>query len=377
MALLNRLSLPQNFTDQVSGKMLTAPVPEFFFDKLLNLAGVRSSLEDLTPADMSISPERGPSAGGAQPAPLADLQLMLNDQSGQSEVFMVSTDCMPAPGVGQTVRFLRPSFTGNSYTIAARRTASGTQISTTPLNLGTESTYLTCERLNGPHDGTAIAPYGIDRRDSKRSVVSLVGLAAQAMAYDRAKLVDTIHVAAVDAIIASTGGTYVVPGRGRRTLNTQLTSPGSGEMDLETLLRAKRTLKNRSVPTFNGKYMAVLRTEQAAQLQLDNDYRELAKTGQSDQSKNPLYGKGFIGEVANIMIYESSTLTQDTSTVSGNTINQGIMLGREVFGYGIAEPVNVAFSTADNYGNQSLIIWQSEEAFGILNNTYGVGLLSD
>jgi hypothetical protein len=382
MPQINRLTLPQNFTDQVSRKMLRAAVPEFFWNKYLDLASVQFNIEALKGSDLALAPDRAPSDGGEAPAPLDTLQLMLNDRSGQSGGILVSDDVMAAPGVGQTVRFLRPVFAGGGYTLALRRTSSGQQISTTPINISTESAYLTCERLNGPYDtvNSRVAPYAIDRRDSKRAIFSLVKLAAQALKYDRAAFVDAVFNALVDAIVASTissASNWVIPGRGRKTTKAQMAGPGDSEMDLETVLRAIRTLAVRNVPKLsNGKYMCVLRPEAAAQLKLDNDFRELAKLGQSDQSKNPLFSS-FVGDIGSAMIFESNTLTQDTSTVANNTINQGIMFGAEIFGYGVGEDVNIADSTVDNFGNQSLFIWQSEEAFGVLNNSFGVGLLSD
>lgn len=387
---INRLTLPANFHDSVSRRMLTAPIPEFFWNKYLNLASTQANIEAISAAQMGITPDRSPPEQGAPAAELAQLQLVLNDDSGQSGGILVSDD-LSADGSGHTVRFQRPVFSGGSYTVAARRTPSGFQISTTPIDLTTESTSLTLERLSGPYDtvNSRVAPYAIDRRDAKRSIISLTKLAAQALAYDRAKLVDSILNSACDTVVAATltaarGGVgasyvnFVIPGEGRKTAKAEMTAPGSSPMDLETLLRAENVLDNRGAPRLaNGKRMVVLRTEAAKQLLLDPDFREYAKLGQSEpQSKNPLFNS-LAAVTPTMMIYRSSTLTQDTSTVSGNTINQGIMFGLEIFGYGVGEEVNVPASTSDNYGNQALFIWQSMEAFGIMNTDYGIGLLSD
>lgn len=378
---LSRLTLPANFQDQISRRMLTAPVPEFFWNRLLDLASTQFDLQSVPASAMGLSPDRAPVDQGASVADIAQLQLMVNDNSGQAAVWLVS-DELAADGQGHTIRFNRPVFSGAGYSISARRTAAGQQISTTPIDLSMESTYLTLERLNGPYDSanTRIAPYAIDRRDSKRSIFSLAQLAAQNLKYDRAKLTDSVVNALVDAITASTINSSlnaVFPGRGRKTAKAQLLAPGDAEMDLETLLRAERTLVNRNVRRLpNGKYMAVLTPQQAMQLLLDADFREYAKTGQSPDSKNPLF-QSQVFELPSISIYRSTTLTVDTSTVAGNSIQQGVMLGAEALGYGRGEDVNVATSSADNFGNQALFIWQSMEAFGVLNNSYGVGVFSD
>jgi hypothetical protein len=313
---ISRLTLPANFQDGVGRRMLTTPIPEFFWDRYLKLARVQKSLEDVSAAEMGISPDRSPSDSGAPPAELASLQLMLNDNSGQAGGILVS-DELEAIGTGHSIRFLRPVFSGGGYTISARRTAAGQEISTTPIDLSAESTSITLERLNGPYDtaNSRLAPYAIDRRDSKRSIISLTKLASQAMAFDRAKLIDSIFNTMVDAVIAAiltaarggVGASFVnFVMSGGKTAKAQMLAPGSTKMDLATLLRAERVLDVRGTPRLpNGKRMVVLRPEAAEQLMLDPDFRELCKVGQGEPgSKNPLFAS-LVGVTPTLMVYKS------------------------------------------------------------------------
>lgn len=375
---ISRLSLPQDFEDRISKRMLTAPVPAFFWAKLFKLAGVQFALEGVSAAEMGLTPERSPQNQGAPPRELASLQLMLEDPSGQSSVILVS-DELSVQGQGHTIRFNRPVYSGGGYTIASRRRNASTSLSTTPIDFSAEQVYLTLDRLNGPFasGGTVPQPYAIDKLDAKRSVHDLARLAASNLEYDRQALLDGIGNSLAEGITESTVASavnYVLPGRGRKTADTQLLAPGDAEFDLETLRRAERTLINRSVPRLpNGKYMAVITPMQADQLMLDQDYKDLAKFF---PEKNPLHND-FVGDIGSVVIYRSATLTVDTATVSGNSIQHGIMLGMEAMGYGIGEPLEVITSTDDNYGQQAKFMWQSMEAFGVFDNRYGVGMYSD
>lgn len=376
----NRLSLPQDFEDKISKRMLTAPVPRFFWAQLFKLAGVRFGLEQTSASEMGLTPERSPANQGAPAPELQSLQLMLEDPTGQAAVIVVS-DELAVQGQGHTIRFNRPVFSGGGYTLAARRQTAITSISTTPIDFSAEQVYLTLERLAGPYasGGSVVQPYAIDKWDAKRSIHDLAGLAALNLEYDRQALVDGIVNALVEAITGCTltGASTinsVWPGRGRKTADAQLIAPGDAEMDLETLLRAEQTLVSRNVPRMpDGRYIAVVTPKQATQLMLDSDFKDLAKY---TPEKNPLF-QDFVGDIGTVRVYRSTTLTQDTTTVSGNSIQHGVMLGREALGYGIGEELEVVASSDDNYSNTAKFIWQAMEAFGVFDTRYGVGMRSD
>jgi hypothetical protein len=379
---ISRLSLPQDFEDRISKRMLTVPIPDFFWAKLLKLAGVKFDLASLQAQDMGIMPERSPTNQGSDPGELANFQLMLDDPSGVQNLFLVS-DEISQQGMGHTIRFNRPVFAGGGYTLANRTLNAGQSISVTPIDFQAEQTYLTLLRLAGPFasGGTVPQPYAIDRRDAKRAVHDLAKLAAQNLEFDREKLIDTAVTAILDAMIGAaftdTGTTInqIFPGRGKKTAVAQLASPGDSEFDMETLLRGEQILDDRNVRRFaNGKRGVVLTAQQVKQLSLDSDYKEYARYW---DDKSPLKGIGLVGITPTLMVFRSTTLTKDTTTVAGNTIHHGYMFGPEAMGYGVGEPLEVVTSTDDNYGNQAKFVWQAMEAFGGLDTRYVLGLLSD
>jgi hypothetical protein len=256
-------------------------------------------------------------------------------------------------------------------------------ISTTPIEIGMDQAYLTLERLRGPFasGGSVVQPYAIDRLDSSRSIHSHTQLCANALEYDRQTLVDTVvntmATAATAIAQTDTAGSknYITPGAGKKDLVSLLTAKGSARFDLETLLRGAMTLQNRGIPRLpDGHYMAVIRPEQELHLELDADYKDCFKgNGPAD---NPLH-MDYVASVKKIHIYRSSTLTTDTSSVSGNAIHKGFMFGAQCFGYGVGEECHVATSTDDNYGNTAKFIWEAFEAYGVLNHNSILGLFSD
>jgi len=361
--MTSRLTLPSEFFDITSGMMLTAPVPEFAFAKMLFAADARAQLTKADAASFFASMQRGPRVGGGADTPdLADMQLVLAKSIASNAISAVPE--LGKRGVGHTVRVNRPVFSGGGYTRAQRRIAPSASISTTPINVSQEQTSITIEMSGGPWDtaNSRIAPYAISRVDSGRSVHELSAIVGMHLAYDRWKYVDSVVAELFDS-----GTTNVVRPAG---ISSDAGFPASGEVpfDMETLLRAEKALKSANVPRFpDGTYLAVLSAQQMLQLRLDPLF---SRQSVFLQDQNVLQNSSVIRVGQSISIIEATTVRTDTTTVSGQTIQRGVMFGPGAVGYGLDEACRVASSNDDNYGEQAKVIWVAYEGFQVLDERF-------
>ena len=86
------------------------------------------------------------------------------------------------------------------------------------------------------------------------------------------------------------------------------------------------------------------------QLALDPLWRQQAK----ELPERNILRASAVGRIPGVEVYASNSISVDTSTVSGNSINHGVVFGPGMVGYVAGrDGCFVANSTNDNYGNDT------------------------
>lgn len=364
MPIVSRVTLPQEFYDIVSEDMLVAPQPQFVFAQMVYAANARAQL---SAAGIDLGRASPPSQGASIPS-LMDMQLIL--ANGPFNGAIRSVIDLEKAGVGHTVRINRPVLAGGQYTVAARTISSQQTISTTPIDIAAEQTSITMLRVVGPASsgGSGPQPFAIDRMDAGKSVHQLRELVGLSLKYDREKYLDTVIGLQYDT---ASNNSVVRPG----SLSADSSFPNTGEtaLDLDTLLRAKEALVTANIPKFpDGKYRCIVSPKQMRQLNMDPDFRAGAR---NFESLNPLFQPS-ITNISDIAIIESNTIQTDATTVSGVTIQRGLMFGPSAIGYGCGQMPEVVSASDDNYGQTAKVVWVCYEGHGILDKRFVVGVRS-
>jgi hypothetical protein len=366
MAYIGQFSLPQEFFDTTSSDLLTQPEPQYLYCQAWK-RGLNVAFQ-IQAERMGIAPYRAiPDQGAAYlQNPEVD-RLMFSDPIMDAMV-LVQPDLGKAPG--DTIRINRPSFTDSTYTLAARTVPSGTIISTTPIAVASEQTYINILRLGGPYDNTqaAIAPYGVERFDAGRMIHSAADITGLHLKRDFDKFIDAVMVFLYDQL-----STTVLPA-GMINKTTPVV-PGDFPMGHQVLADVEQSLRDNHVPMFpGGKYVGVITTRQANQLQQDKQFLEMARY---NQKFNPQYAGSYWADYGVFKLYQSTTLTIDASgaTVPGGTTNteiyNGHFFGPGVVGSGVGELPQVWPSTNDNYGQLPLVIWLMNAGFAVFDARLG------
>lgn len=364
----SRVSLPAEFFDKTSAMMLRQPEPGYVFAQMVYAAAARAELMSVDPGAL-FAAGRSPLPGsGASVPSFADNQLQLGALPVSESIAVVSE--LGQKGNGHTIRINRPVFSGGGYTEAARVVGSSASISVTPIEVGMEQVSLTVKRYVGPYasGGSQPQPYAIDRLDAGRSVHDLAGIVGLNLSRDRMKWVDSVFSLLFD------GASTNVVRAGNVSADSSLPASGEAPFDLEMLFRAEETLAAANIPRFaDGRYQAIISPRQMRQLRLDPDFNNQAK---EDVAYNLLTGGTWINIGPGIRVAQSSTIQTDTSTLSGQTIQRGVMFGPGAIGYGIDDACRVAPSTDDNYGETAKVIWIAYEGFGMLDERFLCSLRS-
>lgn len=369
--VVSRVTLPSEFYDRTSELMLVQPEPQYVWARLLFMASGQAELRRA--AALGISPDRAIAAIGAQVPDLAEMQLLLSD-TVRGEAILVSDELGVAKH-GHTVRINRPIFTNSTYTEASRTVAAGQTISTTPIDLTAEQVAITIHRQCGPYASSSVRPYAVDRMDAEHAVHSLASTVGLHMSRDRNRYVDTVIGGLFDTVAS---GNTLYPGDSANALSTDASafvSNGDRPFDVETIFRAEENLNAANVPRFaNGTYAVVLTPRQVRQLRSDPQFGRLSPF---ESEKNPLT-TAFVGNIGKtVEVYVGTTQTIDTTTVSGVSIQHGVMFGPGKVGYANAGPCRVAASTDDNYGETAKVIWICYEGQADLDARFGCAIHSD
>lgn len=369
MPVVSPAWLPSEFVELTSKRMLTAPLPQFFYASMVYMADLRAQLA-VNPGSFEWMNGRGIQPGyGAAVPDIQTMQLMLAD-SIRSGAIVVSDELATQPG--SVVKFNRPVFTGGGYTQAARAISSGQTISVTPIAFTGEQVPIEIARYGGPYasGGSQVQPIGVDRFMAKRGVHSMVERTGQQLHYDRDVWLDTVIATLFDSPAA---GNVFYPNDPNNTLSTDAAAftvgvNGDRTFDYETILRMQAKLQQTNIPTFDdGKYRLVVNPAQAQQLLLDPQFARYAK---ELDDKNPLKA-GFLKSIGTVEVYMSSTNIVSTTSVSGVTINHATMFGKEIVArVADEEGCRVALSSDDNFGETQKVVWLAYEGYGLLDNRF-------
>lgn len=358
--IISRAGLPEEFMDVVSAAVLRQPEPQYLHASLFKqaLSGA-FNIENMGSMGLPIGNRAIPSGGAPYTDAVSDrLMLAMPDP-----VYSAAIKVVPemSDRVGHTVRINRPRFGDSVYTLASREVASGSQISTTAIDLSSEQVTLTLKRYVGPSNGTNPAPYAVDKLDATRSVHSMAGLVGKHMQRDLDKFLDKVMVT-----LLGSGTTTLWPG----SVTSDNTPTAVGDMpgDLDVLFRAEETLRLANIAPFsNGRYMAIITPTFARQLKQDPMFQRLSRYF---PQTNPIY-QSYLATCGALDIFLSNTLSSANNSNSVPVYTNQVF-GPEMVGAGVSRLPTVVPNTQDNYGEQALLVWIMYAAFGVLDARFGV-----
>lgn len=350
---VSRITLPENFYDISSAKLLAQPEPQYPFASLF-LSAIGASLP--IPSGLGLDGRQVPSAGSSYSAAERD-RLMLA-QALPGALFALGVDFSKTPG--NTIRINRPAFSNTTYTEASRKVATGASISTTPIDIGSEQTHLVLQRYAGPYDTTnsRVAPYAIEAFDANMGIHSAPSMVGTHLARDFHRFLDTVHVTIAD------GGTAVYPDG--MSADNDATTAGSFPLALEQLSRTEQLMDEANLPTLpDGSRVLMLSPYQVKQLRHDPEYMAQAENHQSFNLLFPNY----VGSVGKFHIFKSNTLSQPTNG-SSVAVHRGIAMAPGCFMGGMGRAPRVSASTDDNYAETVKVIWLADLAFGVADSRF-------
>lgn len=356
MSIIQRATLPQEFHDFYSAKLLVTPEPQYLHALLLKMAlGAAFSTDEM----LGISPDRAFGGNGAPYQGPDEGRLSISDGLYDQSVTLVPE---LGNGPGHTVRMNRPSFANTTYSMASREVASGTSISTVPIAVSSEQVAVTLKRWAGPYDSanSRVAPFGIDRFDGNVMVHRPAQVVGLNLKRDFDRTVDSFGVTLFDQ-----ANTVVRPS-GMATDNTPAVA-GDYPFTWRLLQSAERQMDDASIPYFgNGKRILVLTPYQAEQLSTDPVFHKLARY---DANFNPLFRGAYWNSIGTWDIFKSSRLTQ-TANTNSIPVHWAQAFGPGAVGCGAGSMPRTAYSTSDNYGEHALVIWLWYAGFEVLDNRF-------
>jgi len=369
MSSVSRLSLPPEFTELVTERLLVQPEPDYFW---ANLAYASNVAMELRNGDTPILPF-GTNLNDTSPKVSQELQRSPQMNARWPLASAIFTDLYKDADANQTVRMNRIVFTDSTYTVASRLVTRQT-ISTTGLSISEDQVELTIQRYAGPYGSSAVQPYQIQSFDiARKPLHSLVSMTGLHLRRDRKKFVDT--VVADSFCTAAPSSAYVYPGDFNNSItadSSAFSAQGDRPLDLETMIRAEEVLKNNKVPTFeNGYYAAVISPRQERQLKTASDFMRQV---QFLPDRNIITSR-YIGTVGTTDIFVSQT--NPTTTTGSITVQQGVAFGPGVLGIAVAKGCEAITDPATNFDQYINIIWRADEGYRVLENRNCVSIRSN
>lgn len=345
--MTTRATLPENFYDWNSAKLLAQPTPEFPFASLF-LSAIGSSLS--VPGAYGLNGRQISGAGAAMPAFDKDALKLAN--SLPSGLWALGIDFKGTPG--STVKVNRPAFATTTYTRASRTLVSGQTISTTPITFGMEQTHLTLEKFAGPY-GSGVQPFSLEAFDAEMGQNSTSSMVGEQLRYDFHRFLDAVHVEMTDI------STNIVYPDGMSADN-DATSAGSFPMTVEQLTRTEQLMKEANLASWpDGKRILFLSPKQWKELRHDPEY---GANSSFHPEFNILFGRSYQGTVCGFHCFESNTLSRPNNS-SSVPVHRAVAMAPGAFMGGMGRLPRVRTSTNDNYGETILAIWLADLAFGI------------
>ena len=363
MAIVNRASLPEEFFDVTSSRMLLQPDPQFLF-ALFGKMALGSALA-LATGMGGITPDRGIPSTGATPSQAGARLMLAQPDAASAQAIQMVAELGKAPG--HTVRLNRPRYGSGGFTLASREITSGTAISTVAIDLSSEQVSITLKRYGGPYDATNsnVAPFAIDKFDASLGLHALVQYVGLHMQRDFDKWFDSVF-----ATLMSSGSTTLWPNGFTADANSQ--QAGDMPMDIDLLFRGYETLKNANIPMFpNGRYRAVISPTAARQLKGDPQAAQYFRYDTSGM--NPVTGAqgAYVAQISGVDIFESTTLNA-TNTAQSVPVTTSMMFGPGMVGVGVGQLPSVKYSTDDNYGEHSKMLWLTYMGFNLQDARFAI-----
>lgn len=252
------------------------------------------------------------------------------------------------------INFNRPTLPTGTYSESSRRLTDGTAVPSTSLAIAMTQVSLTTREYAGPHDGSAINPFGVTEFLKNRAKHNAVALIGEFLRRDRSKFLDTT---VMDLLLSAT--TVVTPDG-----STSGTIAAGVPMSVDMLKRWNKVMKDALIPTYpNGRWRMFINTTDELALKRDADYKEACRYLAQG---NPL----FSGHVASMEQFDIGVNTRlPTAAVgAGSAVTgyQSAAWGPWGIGHGIALDPSVRKADDTDFGRQERVIWKSEEAVGTL-----------
>ena len=361
MALVNRVTTPQEFFDITSAVLLTEPDDQFVHAKLmLNALKAQLAVDDALGFDVK-------RAFGEMGEPF-DYQeergrLIQSPDPIMAEAVETEINFDAAPG--HTIRLNRPAFStaaDSAYTQASREIASGVVISKTPVSLGMNQVPVTVKRFAGPTDGTAPAPLGVERFDAQRSLHKVAGRVGLELKRDFTKTLDTFG----RDLLNNTGQTVVRPA-GATTDDLTGVVAGDHPMSFKVLQALEKVMDEANVGYMpNGKRPLIMSPYPRMQLSRDPEAQRFAEY---HKEYNPLFKAAYWRTVGTFDIFWSNRMTK---VANNNTVDiyYSQAFGPKCIGCGLGEQPRTAYNTDDNYGEHALVVWLAYMGLATLDSRH-------
>jgi hypothetical protein len=348
---ISRLTLPENYLDWQSAKLLCQPEPQYPLARLF-LSAIGASLP--VPSGLGLDGRQVSSQGAAYSS--EDRDRLTLAQALPTGLFALGINFSGT--TGSTVKINRPVFTDSTYTLASRKLQSGQSISTTPLTLGSEQTHLVLERYAGPY-GSAVQPLAIESFDANMGIHSEASMVGTQLMRDFHKFLDSVHVTLGDL------GTSVYPDG--MSADNDATTAGSFPMTVEQLSRTQQSMDEANLPRLpDGRRILMLSPKQWKDIKHDPEY---AANSSFHPEFNILFLGSYVGTVCGFHTFVSNTLSRPTNS-SSVAVHRGIAMAPGCFMGGMGRPPRVAASTDDNYGETCKVVWIADLAFGITDSRF-------
>jgi hypothetical protein len=369
---IDRSSLPQEFQDLTSERMLRAPEPQYFHAALLKGVIAAQALSMANSLGLAL-PGREPLASGIDAPASAFAGLVLNDPSGIFEAVSYFDDFDRAGGAmnpGHSVRINRPIFTDSTYTLTSRTIPVGSTIATTGQAVQMGQVDLVLRRIGGPYASSAVTPYVLERFDMMRSIHGAANVVGRFLQRDCDKTLDKIGIDLFDQV-DSTNGTVRPDGM---STDDSSAAAGTFPLDYATIAKLKTRMVTQHVMPFrNGRFGLVLHPRQIEQLKNQADFQRLS---QFHRDINPLFTASYQFTIDGFDVYQSTTLTTATNANS-ITVYRGQAFGRDVVGIGCPRKPEVVQHSSDNYGESYPLVWLAYLAVTTLDSRYTYRVTTD
>ena len=353
MASINQITLPQNFYDVVSTQLLVQPEPQYLHAKWI-IGALNAALP--IPSDFGL-PGRMLDAKGASYMQFDEMRSIISDPIGPN-LLAAAVNMVGTPGT--TVRLNRPKFTDSVYTEASRRLTPGSSITTTGIAISSEQTMLTLREYSGPHNGSTVAPYAVDKFAAQNGVHNLASAVGQHHSRDFHKFLDTWAVTTID-----NAGTALYP-KGM-TADDDAKAKGMFPFDYETLIRTNRVMDDAKLPRLpDGRRVLVLTPTGASQLGLDKAFQ---RASQFHPEFNTLFAGTYVGTTKEFHVFYSQTLTTKANTSSVN-IHYGQAIAPGALGAAMGMAPEIRPNTNDDFGRTVLTVWLAYLALESMDNRF-------